>query len=227
MASRAHNLVLRDLRAAALSARLRIFDPRFNYCFNSYYEAQGPRQPRPQRGLLTRPTAEEVRDYRAHVDDALRRFFQRRAGGRRGDPEAHRDRHPSRAAASGAVAHRHLEPVRREPAAPGLSRGRARCARRASPSRCALSPSTAASSPSAMTEPASHSTMRDRATTCCCAHSSSPTASSTNAEWSAFIEDGGYRTPSLWLADGWARGRSRRLARAALLGGARRAVACR
>ena len=30
--------------------------PTFNYCFNSYYESQGPRQPRPKRGVLTRPS---------------------------------------------------------------------------------------------------------------------------------------------------------------------------
>ncbi|REM27291.1 ergothioneine biosynthesis protein EgtB, partial [Mycobacterium tuberculosis] len=36
------------------------FDPRFLYLFNSYYEALGPRHPRPQRGLLTRPSLDEV-----------------------------------------------------------------------------------------------------------------------------------------------------------------------
>ena len=35
----------------------RAFDETFNYCFNSYYESQGPRQPRPKRGLLTRPSS--------------------------------------------------------------------------------------------------------------------------------------------------------------------------
>ena len=43
----------------------RTLDDRFAYCFNSYYEAAGPRQPRPQRGLLTRPSLEEVLGYRA------------------------------------------------------------------------------------------------------------------------------------------------------------------
>ncbi|MEZ5226170.1 MAG: ergothioneine biosynthesis protein EgtB [Acidimicrobiales bacterium] len=44
------------------------FDPSFRMLFNSYYEAVGPKYPRPQRGLVTRPGAAEVTDYRADVD---------------------------------------------------------------------------------------------------------------------------------------------------------------
>lgn len=51
------------------------FSEAFFYLFNSYYEALGPRHPRPQRGLLTRPSAEEVTAYRAHVDAGMRRFI--------------------------------------------------------------------------------------------------------------------------------------------------------
>lgn len=49
----------------------RPFDPAFAYLFNSYYEAEGPRHARPKRGLLTRPSLERIRAWRAHVDAAL------------------------------------------------------------------------------------------------------------------------------------------------------------
>jgi len=44
------------------------FDRRFFHLFNSYYESLGPRHPRPQRGLLTRPSLAEVHAYRDHVE---------------------------------------------------------------------------------------------------------------------------------------------------------------
>ena len=47
------------------------FDESFGYLFNSYYVSAGPRQARPQRGLITRPGAAEVADYRVHVDRAV------------------------------------------------------------------------------------------------------------------------------------------------------------
>jgi dimethylhistidine N-methyltransferase len=51
------------------------FDPTFCYLFNSYYEAVGPRHPRPQRGLMTRPGVDQVRAYRTHVDEQMARLF--------------------------------------------------------------------------------------------------------------------------------------------------------
>ncbi|AJK50427.1 ergothioneine biosynthesis protein EgtB [Burkholderia plantarii] len=47
------------------------FDDRFAYLFNSYYEALGPRHARPQRGMLSRPSLDEVHAYRRHVDARL------------------------------------------------------------------------------------------------------------------------------------------------------------
>lgn len=45
--------------------------PLYNYLFNSYYEAVGERHPRPDRGLLSRPTVAEVLAYRRYVDEAM------------------------------------------------------------------------------------------------------------------------------------------------------------
>ena len=46
-------------------------DERYARLFNSYYESLGPRHPRPQRGLLTRPSLAEVLAFRTSVDAAL------------------------------------------------------------------------------------------------------------------------------------------------------------
>jgi ergothioneine biosynthesis protein EgtB len=51
------------------------FDARFFHLFNSYYESLGPRHPRPQRGLLTRPSLQQVHAFREHVNAAMRRFI--------------------------------------------------------------------------------------------------------------------------------------------------------
>jgi ergothioneine biosynthesis protein EgtB len=55
--------------------RYKSYDARFAFLFNSYYVAAGPRHARPKRGLLTRPDAAEVGAYRAHVDTALERLI--------------------------------------------------------------------------------------------------------------------------------------------------------
>ncbi len=56
---------------AAHEPRHAPLDARFRHLFNSYYDAVGSRHPRPQRGLLTRPSLAEVRQYRDHVDARL------------------------------------------------------------------------------------------------------------------------------------------------------------
>src|SRR5262249_43658076 len=54
----------------------RVFDERFAYLYNSYYVSAGPRQARPPRGLITRPSADEVTEYRRHVDAAVLPLIQ-------------------------------------------------------------------------------------------------------------------------------------------------------
>ena len=55
----------------------RVFDDSFNFLFNSYYETIGARQPRPKRGMISRPSLEAVLAYRAHVDAGIERLLDR------------------------------------------------------------------------------------------------------------------------------------------------------
>lgn len=47
------------------------YDPAFRFLFNSYYEAVGPRHPRPRRGLISRPSCDAIAAYRRAVDDRM------------------------------------------------------------------------------------------------------------------------------------------------------------
>src|ERR1041384_5758423 len=49
----------------------RLYDESYAYLFNSYYEGEGERHPRARRGMITRPSLDEVRAWRAAVDAAL------------------------------------------------------------------------------------------------------------------------------------------------------------
>ena len=52
------------------------FNSKFEYLFNSYYNSIGDRTPRAMRGMMSRPTMQEVYSYRKHVDRAIGQFFR-------------------------------------------------------------------------------------------------------------------------------------------------------
>ncbi len=179
-------------------------DARYRYLFNSYYEAVGARHPRPRRGMLTRPTLDEVLAYRAHVDAAMQRLL---AGG---VPEAvgrlvtlglhHEQQHQEllltdvlhlfaqNPLCPPYAAPRPTSAVRGAPHAPGwadFGGGPVQIGRTDDGTAfmfdCEGPRHTVWLEPYAL---ATHPV--------------------TNREWLAFMEDGGYRQPTLWLSDGWA-----------------------
>jgi ergothioneine biosynthesis protein EgtB len=58
-------------------AGYRAFDPAFRVLFNSYYNSVGEKHPRPERGLLSRPSLDRVLAYRQHVDHAMEKLLER------------------------------------------------------------------------------------------------------------------------------------------------------
>ena len=67
----AHTTWFFETFVLAPQPRYRAFDPAYRVLFNSYYNAVGEKRPRAERGLLSRPTLEEVLAYRRHVDDSV------------------------------------------------------------------------------------------------------------------------------------------------------------
>lgn len=179
----------------------RLFDESFEYCFNSYYESVGPRHPRPKRGLLTRPTAVQVRAYRTHVDEALDRLLE----GALPDEAAklvelginHEQQHQELLLTDilSLFAVGPLKPTYRT-ANPGVSVHGTAPLEFVSFDGGIVSVGHHGNGFAYDNEGPRHEVLLrpfKLAQRCV-----------TNDEWIEFIEDGGYRTPTLWLADGWA-----------------------
>jgi ergothioneine biosynthesis protein EgtB len=179
----------------------RIFDERFEYCFNSYYESVGARQPRGKRGLLTRPSADEVRAYREHVDAALERLCARDL-----QPRAaqlielginHEQQHQELLLTDilSLFASEPLKPAY-APANPGVAVAEASPLGWVAFDGGIVAVGHDGKGFAYDNEGPLHDELvrpfklADRCVT--------------NSEWIAFIADGGYSTPTLWLADGWA-----------------------
>jgi dimethylhistidine N-methyltransferase len=179
------------------------FDERFGYLFNSYYEAVGERHPRPGRGLLTRPSVEEVTAYRRHVDAAMGRLFERGAPGLSPLVElglAHEEQHQE------LLLMDILHLFAQSPLRPAYSRAPEGLGADPGPLRFVDFPGglvrigregegfafdNESPSPEVLLRPYR---LADRLVT--------------NGEWLAFMEDDGYGRPDLWLSDGWALARA-------------------
>ena len=204
------------------------FDPAFDLLFNSYYESLGPRTPRAERGLITRPSLERVRAYRGHVDAGLEAAWAGLPGEARalvGLGLAHEEQHQellltdvlhlfSRNPTDPAVFESAVPPP---PCVEGRGGGAWPGAADTLAGNCTpTQPSPQGGGLAKWTDhpggivrighdgpgfafdaegPAHEVLLRpyalgDRLVT--------------NAEWDAFVADGGYTKPLLWLSDGWA-----------------------
>lgn len=184
------------------------YDPAFAYCFNSYYESMGARHPRASRGLLTRPSADAVRHWRGHVDAALARLCD-------GLPDM----------ASGAELTALLElGINHEQQHQELLLTDVLCLFAAEPLRPAYKPENGPRPSGTKGAGSAHrwvafdggdADVGFSGAGFCYDHEAprhrvalAPYRLAdrlvTNGDWLAFMADGGYRNPLLWLADGWA-----------------------
>ncbi len=178
----------------------RVFDPAFVYLFNSYYEAVGPRHPRPARGLITRPGLERVLAYRAHVDAAMERLLT-------SDPAAevaeltvlglaHEEQHQE------LILMDVLHLFAQSPVGPTYGPGFEPAIARAPlewielHGGCVTIGTTGDGFAFDNEGPRHDVLLRPYRLA---------SRLVTNREWFAFMEDGGYARADLWLSDGWAR----------------------
>ena len=182
-------------------AGYRSSNPEWHFLFNSYYQSVGPMHARPHRGMLTRPALDEVWDYRARVDDAIAARIAR-------DDDAmlatlielgcqHEQQHQELLLTDikHAFAQNPLEPAFAPDAPRALSM--------AAPALTyvpfdegVVEVGHAGAGFHFDNEGPRHRTYRQAG--------SLANRPVTNAEFLAFIQDGGYRDPMLWLSDGWA-----------------------
>jgi ergothioneine biosynthesis protein EgtB len=175
----------------------RLYDERWPYLFNSYYEGEGERHARPRRGMLSRPSLDEVRQWRAEVDEALQRTLT-------GLPaEAlrlvelgiqHEQQHQELLLTDilATFAENPLEPANGE-----LQRSPSTAIESLSwiEGREGLVEIGAANGFAFDCERPRHGALLHphRIANRCV----------TNGEWAEFIAEGGYRNPKLWLSEGW------------------------
>src|SRR5690242_16910387 len=180
-------------------ASYRCFDERWAYLFNSYYEAEGPRHARPRRGMLSRPSLDDVRAYRAHVDEALEHALPSLCAAALELVELginHEQQHQELLLTDilATFAENPLEPAYGE----------------LPPAACfAIEPLSWHRGREGIVEIGARAggfafdCERPRHRVILAGHELA-SRRVTNREWREFVEDGGYRTAALWLSDGWA-----------------------
>lgn len=176
----------------------RAFDDRFAYLFNSYYEAEGERHARPKRGMLSRPSLDEVRDWRASVDEALERALPILPPAALELVELginHEQQHQELLLTDilATFAENPLEPAYAE-------LGPAACF--ATEPWAFLLGRTGIVEIGASGNGFAFDNERPRHRTILHPHQLAGRRV-TNSEWQDFIADGGYSTPTLWLSEGW------------------------
>ena len=175
-------------------------NPQWHYLFNSYYESVGPMHARPQRGLLSRPTLDEIRDYRARVDEAIGERLLRGIGGELATRIElglqHEQQHQELLLTD--IKHvfscNPLQPAYRDASVVSDSRS--------SPLRF-LPGRQGPVDIGHAGDGFAYDNETPRHTTWLCAHALANRLV-TNAEYLAFVRDGGYQEAGLWLSDGWA-----------------------
>ena len=185
---------------AAHGTGYRLFDERFGFLFNSYYNAVGARHERPRRGLLTRPTLADVLAYRAHVDHAMADFLGARVADEVGalvELGLHHEQQHQELILTDLL---HL--FAQNPLRPAV---RATAVDAASPPAAApdwvefaggnVEIGHAGNGFAFDLELPRHAVALRPFRLA--------TRPVTNGEWTAFIEAGGYADPALWLSDGW------------------------
>jgi ergothioneine biosynthesis protein EgtB len=176
----------------------RLYDERWPFLFNSYYEGEGPRHARPRRGMISRPSLDEIRAWRSHVDEALERALPDLPPAALELVELgiqHEQQHQELFLTDilATLAENPLEPAYgAAPSAPYQ----------------AVVPLSWLSGRSGIVEIGAHAkgfafdSERPRHRALLHPHEIAPRPV-TNGEWLQFIADGGYRTSSLWLSEGW------------------------
>jgi ergothioneine biosynthesis protein EgtB len=181
-------------------ADYRLFDDRFPFLFNSYYEAEGPRHARPQRGLLTRPSLAEILVFRRHVTEAVLENFIQLADNC-GDLIMLGIQHEQQHQELLLTDLLHLFSL--NPLGPAVWPGEITASDQLPRDLEWIAGATGEHVIGHQGTIFAFDCEGPAHRVILVPHSIA-SRTVTIGEWQAFVEDGGYRTPQFWLADGWA-----------------------